>query len=226
MRPAPGSRRSRAPSSRPRSKPARSTLAHPTHPPESDRWLPLPKEGEVWDPAMVHTYYHGIHIPEERIGAYIYVLHRPTFGLCQGAVLIFQADANHDPLDMAYMDYEMTMPWPAIDETSLTTHNGLRIEFVELGPTNRLTYRRPDGETRFDVMAEALTPLFARAHIIPGEEHHGDPSKKPGGTEQMMRMTGELVLRGKRYEVDCFNPRDRSWSQIRTESRHRRAEIE
>ena len=175
---------------------------------------------------MLYTYYHGIHIPEERIGSYIYLLHRPTFGLVQGGVLIFQGDQNHDPLDMAYMDYEMTMPWPKLDENSLTTDNGLRIEFVELGRKNRLTYRSPEGDTHFDITAEALTPLFARGHIIPGEEHHGDPSKKPGGTEQMMRMTGELVLRGKSYEVDCFNPRDRSWSQIRTESRHRRAEIE
>ena len=201
-------------------------MPHAVHPPESDRYLPLPGAGETWDPAMVHTYYHGMHIPEERIGAYIYALHRPAFGLSQGGVLIFQGDQNFDPLDMAYMDYEMTMPWPTIDDSSLTTDNGLRIEFVELGSKNRLTYKSPDGDTWFDLTAEALTPLFARGHIIPGEDVHGDPSLGPGGTEQMMRVTGELVLRGRSYEVDCFNPRDRSWSQIRTESRHRRAELQ
>ena len=200
-------------------------MTHATHPPESDRWLPRPEPGETWDPAMVQTYYHGLHIPEERIGAYIYVLHRPAFGLCQGGVLIFQGDANHDPLDMAYMDYEMTMPWPEVDERSLTTPNGLRIEFVELGRKNRLTYRSPDGSTHFDLMQEALTPLFARGHIIPGEDIHRDPTKQPGGSEQMMHVTGELVLNGKSYEVDCFNPRDRSWGQIRTESMHRRTEL-
>jgi hypothetical protein len=34
-----------------------------------------------------------------------------------------------------------------------------------------------------------------------------------------MRCTGELVLRGKRYEIDCHPPRDRSWRQSRTEQR-------
>jgi hypothetical protein len=200
-------------------------MPHATHPPESDRYLALPEAGANWDPAMLYTYYHGMHIPEERIGAYIYFLGRPTFGACQGGVLIFQGDQNYDPLDMAYMDYEMTMPWPTVDETSLTTDNGLCIEFVELGRKNRLTYASPNGEASFDLIAEALTPLYARGHIIPGEDLHGDPAMSPGGTEQMMRVTGELTLRGKRYDVDCFNPRDRSWRQIRTESRHRRAEL-
>lgn len=200
-------------------------MPHATHPPESDRYLDLPQAGDTWDPAMLYTYYHGMHIPEERIGAYIYFLGRPTFGMCQGGVLIFQGDQNYDPLDMAYMDYEMTMPWPTLDERSLTTDNGLRIEFVELGSKNRLTYKSPDGDTWFELIADAVTPLYARGHIIPGEDIHGDASKAPGGTEQMTHVTGELVLRGRHYDVDCFNPRDRSWRQIRTESRHRRAEL-
>ena len=200
-------------------------MTHALQPPESDLWLPRPGPGEIWDPAAIHTHYHGLHIPQERISAYIYVLYRPYFGLCQGGLLVCQGDANYDPLDMAYADYEMTMPWPQIDERSVTTANGLRIEFLELGRKDRLTYTSPDGHTRLDVTQEAVTPLLARGHIIPGEDVHRDPSKKPGGTEQMMHVTGELVLHGKRYAVDCYNPRDRSWGQVRTESMHRRAKI-
>lgn len=174
---------------------------------------------------MIHTHYHGLHIPEARIGAYIYMLYRPAFGLNQGGVLIFRGDDNPDPLYMDYMDYEMTMPWPTIEGNTITSDNGLALDFEEPGKRVRLTYSSPDGETRFDVVAEALTPLFARGHIIPGEDEEIDPSKQPGGTEQMMHVTGELVLRGERFEVDCFNPRDRSWGQVRTESRHRRAKL-
>lgn len=193
------------------------------HPPESDLWVPRPAPGEVWDPAMLSTHYHGIHIPSERIGAYIYSLNRPAFGTNQGGVLIFRGEDHHDPLDIEYLDYGMTQSWPTVDANSLTLENGLRIEFVELGPVVRLTYRSPDGGTWIDVTGEAVTPLFARGHIIPGEDVDADPAMSPSGSEQMMHMTGELVLHGTRYQVDCYNPRDRSWGQVRTESMQRRA---
>ena len=32
-----------------------------------------------------------------------------------------------------------------------------------------------------------------------------------------MRVKGEVVLRGKRYDVDCYNVRDRSWGKPRPE---------
>jgi hypothetical protein len=54
--------------------------------------------------------------------------------------------------------------------------------------------------------------------VMPGEEHDSDPANSPGGSEQFMHVTGELVLRGTRYEVDCLHPRDRSWRQVRAET--------
>lgn len=191
-------------------------------PPESDMWLPRPSPGETWDTAMVSTHYHGIHIPEERIGAYIYSLNRPAFGCNQGGVLIFRGDQAIDPLDMEYMDYGMTMAWPVVEGNSLTTENGLKIEFLELGRVVRLTYVSADEQTRFDLRGEAVTPLIARGHIIPGEDVETNPAMRPGGSEQMMHMTGELVLHGTSYRVDCYNPRDRSWGQVRTEQMRRR----
>jgi len=44
-----------------------------------------------------------------------------------------------------------------------------------------------------------------------------DPGAEPGGTEQFMHCVGDLVVRGERYDVDCFAARDRSWRQVRTE---------
>lgn len=35
--------------------------------------------------------------------------------------------------------------------------------------------------------------------------------------EQPMQVTGELILRGTRYAVDCYNLRDRSWGKPRQE---------
>lgn len=196
--------------------------AFATHPPESDMWLPRPGPGEIWDPAIVSTHYHGVHVPEARLGAYIYSTNRPAFGCNQGGVIIFRGDQAHDALDAEYVDYATTMAWPTVEGNSLTTENGLRIEFLELGRTVRLTYTSPDGNTGFDLIGEAVTPLIARGHIVPGEDVETDAAMRPGGSEQMMHMTGELVLHGTTYPVDCYNPRDRSWGQVRTELMARR----
>ncbi|MDT7621044.1 MAG: hypothetical protein QOC75_5435 [Pseudonocardiales bacterium] len=190
------------------------------HPGETDLWLPLPAPGEQWDPHLIHTHYFGFSIPEAQIGAFLYVRYQPAFPLSQGGVCIFQGTDNVEHTDMAYLDYEITMPWPTVEGNTVTTANGLRIEFTELGRTARITYTSHDGDTSLDVVAEAVTPLLARGHVMPGEEdHHNDPSREPGGTEQFMHMTGELVLHGERHTIDCYAPRDRSWRQIRVEKR-------
>jgi hypothetical protein len=80
-----------------------------------------------------------------------------------------------------------------------------------------VTYRSLDGRTSLDITQIAITPLLARGHVVPGEEQHHKPGRAPGGSEQFMRCTGELVLGGKRFDIDCFAPRDRSWRQVRTE---------
>ena len=64
---------------------------------------------------------------------------------------------------------------------------------------------------------KAITPLLARGHVMPGEEHDSDPALSPGGSEQFMHVTGSVVVDGVGYEVDCLHPRDRSWRQVRAE---------
>lgn len=190
------------------------------HPGETDLIVPLPGAGEAWDPHLIHTHYFGFSIPEAAIGGFIYVRYQPAFPLSQGGVCIFQGLDNIEYTDMAHLDYEITMPWPRIDNNTITTDNGLTIEFIEPGRTARVTYSAPDGRARLDLLAQAVTPLLARGHIMPGEEdHHEDLARSPGGSEQFMRMTGQVVLEGTSYDVDCFAPRDRSWRQIRVERR-------
>jgi hypothetical protein len=76
----------------------------------------------------------------------------------------------------------------------------------------------PDERCSIDVTATAVTPLAVRGHVFPGEEAH--ESQAPGGSEQFMHMAGELILGGQRHEVDCFYIRDRSWRQVREETRN------
>jgi hypothetical protein len=188
-----------------------------TQAPETDLIVPLPGEGETWDPHMIHTHYFGFCVPEAQLGVFAYIRYQPSFPLSQGGVLAFQGLDNLALTDMAFQDYQMTMPWPQRDGNAFTTANGLTFDFVEPGKRALISYRSVDGEASIDVEAAAVTPLAARGHVIPGEELHR--SQNPGGSEQFMHYTGEIVIRGERYEVDCNYPRDRSWRQVRKEAR-------
>lgn len=194
-------------------------MAFPTHPGSTDLLLPLPEPGENWDPHVIHTHYFGFSVPEAAIGAFLYVRYQPSFPLSQGGVCIFQGLDNVEHADMAYLDYEITMPWPRVEGNAITTANGLTIDFTEPGRSARLTYRSGDGRVSFDVIADGVTPLLARGHVVPGEEDHHDLGLQSGGTEQFMHVTGQLVLDGTVHAVDCHYPRDRSWRQVRVETR-------
>lgn len=190
-----------------------------THPGSTDLLLPLPVEGESWDSHTIHTHYFGFSVPEAAIGAFIYVRYMPAIPLTQGGVCVFQGTDNVEHADMAFLDYEMTMPWPTVEGATITTDNGLTIDFTEPGKSATLCYRACDDRMSFDVVAEAVTPLLARGHVMPGEENHHREGTQPGGSEQFMHMTGRLVLDGTTYPIDCYAPRDRSWRQVRVEKR-------
>jgi len=187
------------------------------HPGEVDLLYPRPAEGEEWDPHLIHTNYFGFTVPEAALGAFAYVRSHPAFPLCHGGVCFWSGVDNVDALDADFFDYEVSMPWPEIDESSLTTRNGLRLEFLEPGKRVRLLYESNDGRTRMDVTADALTPMVARGHVMPGEDAFHDSTRASGGMEQIMRYTGTLVVEGTEYDVDATDVRDRSWNQIREE---------
>ena len=191
----------------------------PVQPAQTDLLIPLPEPGAQWDPHLIHTHYFGFSIPEAEIGAFIYIRYQPAFPLSQGGVCIFQGNDNVEYTDMAFLDYEITMPWPTIDGNTVTTDNGLSIEFTEPGRTARLRYEASDGRASFDIVADAVTPLLARGHVMPGEEAHHLASNEPGGSEQFMHMTGTLTLDGTTHAIDCYAARDRSWRQVRVEKR-------
>src|SRR5258705_8194181 len=85
-------------------------MAIATQPPETDLILPLPATGESWDPHTIHTHYFGFSVPEAALGAFLYVRYQPAFPLAQGGVCIFRGLDNVSPLDMEFLDYEITMP--------------------------------------------------------------------------------------------------------------------
>jgi hypothetical protein len=187
------------------------------HEPEKDLWAPRPAEGERWDPHTMHTHYFGFSIPEEQIGAFIYLRWQPSMNSCNAGVSIFRGTENMVMLDAEHLDYEAWLDWPEVEGSTITTANGLRIEFTEPGSEALVSYSSAEEDVSFELTARAVTPLLQRGHVLPSEGGDSDDDLEPGGSEQMMHMTGELVLHGERLEVDCTEARDRSWSQVRSE---------
>jgi hypothetical protein len=188
-----------------------------THPPETDLLIPLPESGERWDHHLIHTHYFGFSVAEAELGGFVYIRYQPAFPLCQGGVAIFRGTENPHPLDAEFVDFQVTMPYPELQDNAITTANGLRVEFPEPGRVARLSYRSKEGTTEFELTQTAATPLFARGHVMPGEEDHHASIDGPGGTEQIMHCVGALTLHGERFDVDCHAARDRSWRQVRGE---------
>lgn len=186
-------------------------------PPETDLIVSQPDPGERWDPHTIHTHYFGFCVPEAQVGVFTYIRYQPAFPLSQGGVMIYRGLENRFLSDSLFHDYQITMPWPEISGTAFKTANGLTYDFVEPGRRARLLFESEDGAASFEIEAVAVTGLAARGHVMPGEELH--TNRASGGSEQFMRYTGRLVVGGEELEVDCHYPRDRSWRQLRVESR-------
>ena len=159
-------------------------MALTVQPGDSDLWLPRPEAGAAVHPYTVHTHYFGFSVPGAGIGAYLYARYMPAFGLSQGGPVIFRGMDNVSLLDAEYHDYRATMPWPEVTGGRITFDNGYVIDFAKPGELVHLRYRSPDGDVGFDLEQRAVTPLFARGHIVPGEEaHHGHSGLAHGGSE-------------------------------------------
>ena len=85
-----------------------------THAPETDLLLPLPADGEHWDPHTIHTYYFGFSIPEARIGAFLYLRCQPAFPLSQGGVCVFSGLDNTEPTDLILQIPDLVVHGPVV----------------------------------------------------------------------------------------------------------------
>lgn len=187
------------------------------HPAEVDLYYDLPAQDETWDTHLIHTNYFGFTVPEAGLGAFVYVRCMPAFPLCHAGVAFWRGLDNVDALDAEFFDYEVSLPWPSITASGLATRNGVVLRFIEPGRVIGLSYTSNDGATVMDVVGEAVTPMVARGHVMPGEERHHGGARPHGGMEQMMHYTGALTVNGERFDVDAFDVRDRSWNQVRVE---------
>ena len=152
-------------------------------------------------------------IPEANINGLIYLVTRPMLGVCMCDITIIDKISDLWE-DQAYVDNQQHLPCPKkLSDFSLP--NGLTFKVIEPLKRYHVTYKGIDDTSfdleyvglhePYDVNDPTMDPLAA-ARNGPAWD-----SSWNGHYEATFHVKGELILRGKRYAVDCFETGDRSW---------------
>lgn len=157
------------------------------------------------DASSSETSYFGFNIPEHAINGEIYHWFHPTSRLCTGGVWIWQGK-KRDMLQADYFNYQAFNRTPELDLDDWVSPIGVRQKVLEPGKALTVEFSDDREQTKFSLTQTAIMPPAVRTD----DKHF----------TQAMRVSGELTLRGERYDVDGYFTRDRSWQQLRPETAH------
>jgi hypothetical protein len=154
--------------------------------------------------ALVETHLFGFSVPDAAIHAFLYIWQHPNLGLVSGGALVIQGIKAHAPA-AEISDFRHFMSDACMRDTfpNYRLDNGYEVAMLEQGKRFRTTYEDAPHQSGFDVVHTAVSEPI----VWPGDKHF----------EQVMKNEGELLLRGKRYSVNGYHVRDRSWGQPRPE---------
>ncbi|MGE4431536.1 MAG: hypothetical protein AB7E05_12420 [Sphingobium sp.] len=154
--------------------------------------------------ALTETQYFGFSVPEHDIHGLTYLWCHPNLGVITGGAAVWQGykgvQTSAELFDMrVFMNTDPIKD--GIDDYTLD--NSYSVKVIEPFKSIRTSYSDPARQNAFDVTYTAIAP----PSMLPNRKHF----------EQIMRTKGQLTLRGKNYEIDGFNIRDRSWAEARQE---------
>lgn len=153
--------------------------------------------------SVTQTWYWGFSVPEAAINCFAYCWTHPNLHVVTGGLMIYQG-MKPQPLACELFDLRTFNNMDLVgDGSDIRFPNSMRVEVIEPLQHVRLTFDDPSRETSVDVDIRATAPPLMRSN----NRHF----------EQVMKVTGILILRGKTYVVDCYNVRDRSWGEPRPE---------
>ncbi len=161
---------------------------------------------QVADPALTETQFLGFSVPEAGIHALNYLWVHPNLELLTGGVWAWQGVKPHQ-LAAELFDMRQFMTDEPIRKGDLADYElpmGYRVKVVQPLEKIHIAYDDPVRGNAFDV---TLTAVMPPAMIASGKHF-----------DQAMRTEGQLTLRGRRYPVDGYTVRDRSWGEVRPEN--------
>ena len=158
----------------------------------SERW---------WE---TETCWFSWNVPERKMGGWTYCQSLPNAGICNGGAWVWDDTAAYS-MDLPHYAYYRSLQLPergARDMRDFEWPNGVRTTVLEPLMAYRVHYDAP----------ELIVDLEFHA-LIPPNPHPVGVAPFLVGThfDQPGHVTGEMVLKGEKIEIDCYSVRDRSW---------------
>ena len=156
-------------------------------------------------------------VPEAGVFGNVYVLARPNVGVATSSILVGQGLCRQ-PFEIDFTDPQVHLPCPE-SFSDYTLANGLSVQAPN--PRDyRFSYHNTLDACSFQLRFEGLhqpfdpgdpdeNPLLASDRA--GSDARRGDAWENGHYELKGHITGELELRGRRYEVDCYEGMDHSW---------------
>jgi hypothetical protein len=164
-----------------------------------------PDHHEAHD-SLTETWAYMFWIPKARIGCIVYLWVHPNLKLLTGGLTVYQGHKAHhlqgELFDMRI--FNSAGPCILAKGRDIRVPNGLRVRIMKPFKTMRVTYADPSRGNLVDLIFTAAAPPVMRE----SRKHF----------EQIMDVKGNLLLRGKKYKVNCWGSRDRSWGEPRPEN--------
>ncbi|MBW8827252.1 MAG: hypothetical protein JF603_13025 [Acidobacteria bacterium] len=171
--------------------------------PADDGWHRLTE-----DPWLTEGSWWCFFVPERKLDCWLYHLSRANLGLAGGGVWVFDDTATSHLEIPYYANMNQQLLGPDDDLNHMRWTDGVTLTTLEPLTRYRMTYE--DGEAiSVDVTFERLTDPWVTLE--------GDPAKMTRW-EEPCHVTGHLVLRGERIEVDSISFRDHSFTLHRPEN--------
>jgi hypothetical protein len=182
--------------------------------PSDTEFHPRDTADRVW----TETTYLAFNVPEAALHGTCYVLCRPNLGIAMSSVVIARG-VRRRPHEVDFCDPQIHLPAPT-SNAKFSLENGLSVEARSLTNWN-FKYRHKLGHCSFDLTLRGLhhpydptdpeaNPQLKRDPASLSDPRVGDAWAN-GHFDLKGQITGSLTLRGREYEVDCYEGMDRSW---------------
>jgi len=159
------------------------------------------------DPSIYYwaeTNWFAFMIPDENITGEIYAWFRPNLRVTASGLFVWKGFSQHMS-DGYYVDYMEHLPYPDTNLDNYSLANGISVKILE--PMKRYKVDYNDGlGSELHAEFQAICPPFDYAEAAAVKEYYGG-----GHIEQPGFIRGELIVRGKKYAIDCIHWRDHSW---------------
>jgi hypothetical protein len=151
-------------------------------------------------------------IPERSLSGFVYMFHRPNMGYSCGGIALWDPSGDQ-AYDCLYYDFGNIYPFdPAWDMYDYTMPNGLSLKCIAPLQTFEIKYGGNgsvwDGA---DCTAELEWNAFLPPHQTGQPEGQQEWAPAKQHYEQPGRMKGHVIVRGERFDIDCWSMRDHSW---------------